>query len=121
MFELPDDWGFWYQGAEVKDTIVEYGKTGIWYYQKWKSGMVDLWGNTENNIQLTGFDAYLIDLPFEVYNETAVISPGFYLTENIKLIYNGYVDSTTHKKFKLWGLTRQPTIFQPGKQKLALL
>lgn len=121
MFELPDDWGFWYQGAEVKDHIVEYGKTGIWYYQKWRSGMVDLWGNTENNIQLTGFDAYLIDLPFEVYNETAVISPGFYLMENIKLIYNGYVDSTTHKKFKLWGFDPTTNNFSTGKAKACII
>ena len=121
MFELPDDWGFWYKGAEVKDTVVEYGKTGIWYYQKWKSGMVDLWGNTENNIQLTGFDAYLIDLPFEVYNETAVISPGFYLTENIKLIYNGHVDVTTHKKFKLWGFDPTTNNFSTGKAKACII
>lgn len=121
MFELPDDWGFWYQGAEVKDHIVEYGKTGIWYYQKWRSGMVDLWGNTENNIQLTGFDAYLIDLPFEVYNETAVISPGFYLTENIKLIYNGHVDVTTHKKFKLWGFDPTTNNFSTGKAKACII
>lgn len=83
--------------------------------------MVDLWGNTENNIQLTGFDAYLIDLPFEVYNETAVISPGFYLTENIKLIYNGHVDTTTHKKFKLWGFDPTTNNFSTGKAKACII
>jgi hypothetical protein len=50
-FNVPVDFraGIMANGKET-DIIVEQGKSGIWYYRKWASGLAECWGQRSTNI-----------------------------------------------------------------------
>lgn len=55
----------------IGDYVVESGKSGIWTYQKWESGIVRLWGTYAGNIAAYTFSSWLVPVqkyPFNVYD-----------------------------------------------------
>lgn len=50
-FNVPVDFraGIMANGKET-DIIVEQGKSGIWYYRKWSSGLAECWGQRSTNL-----------------------------------------------------------------------
>lgn len=63
------------------DYVVKQGKSGIWTYRKWDSGVCELWGRhsaTLSNYATVnswyGYNTGAIDLPFKVYSPCTQIS-----------------------------------------------
>lgn len=60
-----------YKLGIIADYVVETGKSGIWTYQKWASGVVRLWGVYVGSIAAYATASFLIPsqaYPFPVYD-----------------------------------------------------
>ena len=45
---------------DVVDHVVEQGTSGIWYYKKWYSGLLEMWGTYDFNMNKADADSYAI-------------------------------------------------------------
>ena len=61
-------------------TIVEQGQIGIWNYEKWSNGKIELWGHHENTIDN---NVTTVNLPFEMANNVYTVFPSICREGNI--------------------------------------
>lgn len=45
---------------DVSDHVVDHGVSGIWTYRKWRSGLIEMWGNTTVSLNKAAGTSYAI-------------------------------------------------------------